>query len=275
MLKVFFIVVLLIHLSGLATICSEFIPDSCSSEGMSCTSKNGKEDIDKVKGFFDAYSAYRNAVDGNCIYHVEAYAALDGFLDSHVSPPFSFMDLGCGDAIKSSEVLSHKQLTQYHGVDISTTSLEIARNSTSNLQCVKTFSQADFLEEVIQESDKLYDVIFVGLSVHHLPLHDKEKFFHHAHNRISPSGYLIIFEPVFSSGETRDDYYKKSIGDLKANCTTLIGDQLDSIVDHILTHDYPEEIQTYENIAKATGFSSTETIFLSDMNLYAVMAFHM
>ena len=142
-----------------------------------------------------------------------------------------------------------------------------------------SFTESDFLQymQLLSNNEtninNKYDIIFIGLSLHHLRLDDKLKFFESAIKSLNTNGSLIIYEPIFQLNKTRDDYYKHVKHVMSTTCTTLIEGDLEIIFEHMLTYDFPEEIQTYYTLADKVGFTSKDLLYSANEGFYALLRF--
>ncbi|MEI7962784.1 MAG: class I SAM-dependent methyltransferase [Verrucomicrobiota bacterium] len=96
-----------------------------------------QRDPEAVVAFFNGWSLYRRIVDNDYLYHRSVKASLGEWLnemESELGRPFSFLDLGCGDGLFSSEVLEGRSLSSYTGIDISPVALDLAARNTLQLK---------------------------------------------------------------------------------------------------------------------------------------------
>ena len=77
--------------------------------------------------FQDEWQVYRKMVDENYLFHREAYAALHDILTEESDLPFRFLDIACGDASATVGALRKTAVAHYHGIDLSTPALDLAR----------------------------------------------------------------------------------------------------------------------------------------------------
>ena len=259
---------------------------------ISCSNHEDISDVAKYFNESDSYTVYKNSVSANCLFHYEAYAAAHSFLLS-LQNPFSFLDLGCGDAVKSTSILSNLSVNYYHGVDISSFSLKKAESNyvQQNISAPAKFTIADFLDfiqsnsnqydnvtTIINENERLmndlnYDIIFIGLSLHHLPIHDKIKFLSATIQRLSPGGSLLIYEPTLSPGISLSIYNDMIEEHFRQNCTILTSAQIITTMTHIRTSDYPELISTYQTIGISAQFKDVKVLYSSPGSYYSLIAF--
>ncbi|PNE10575.1 MAG: methyltransferase type 12, partial [Beijerinckiaceae bacterium] len=86
--------------------------------------------------FFDVWHTYRKVVAANYMHHKEIKAQLERvLLAQFASRPFSFLDLGCGDAATLAPLLASMAVQRYKGVDLSETALALAAENLKALSC--------------------------------------------------------------------------------------------------------------------------------------------
>ena len=232
-------------------------------------------DADAVKEFFNGWSLYRRIVDNDYLYHRSVKASLGEWLDDlerELARPFSFLDLGCGDGLFSSEVLDGRSLSSYTGMDISPVALDLAAQNTRHIKAPCTLKTGDFLTEIASLPDT-YDIIYIGLSLHHLPRAEKEFFFRELRVKLVPGGALLIFDPVLTPGETHDSYMGRWVDHAEWAWNALTAEEVAGAIRHVTTSDYPEEIGTLNRMAVSSGFQPAEVLFMDRTDFYALMVF--
>ena len=101
-------------------------------------------DAAAVREFFDGWSLYKRIVDNDYLCHRSAKRALCEWFDGF-DRPFSFLDLGCGDAAFSAEILSGRPVSSYTGMDLSPVALDLAMENTRRLMTPVSLVSGDFL----------------------------------------------------------------------------------------------------------------------------------
>jgi len=234
-----------------------------------------QRDPEAVVAFFNGWSLYRRIVDNDYLYHRSVKASLGEWLnemESELGRPFSFLDLGCGDGLFSSEVLEGRSLSSYTGIDISPVALDLAARNTLQLKAPCTLKAGDFLTEITSLHDT-YDIIYIGLSLHHLPRVEKEYFFGQLRRKLAPAGVLLIFDPVLTPGETHDSYMGRWVDHAEWAWNALTTEEVAGAIQHVTTSDYPEEIGTLNRMAVSSGFEPAEILFMDRTDFYALMVF--
>ncbi len=227
------------------------------------------EDAERVRQFFDHWQLYQKVAGLNYLHHREAYAALARALDERKSP-FRFLDLGAGDAAWTSRVLEGRPVTRYEAVDLSPVALDLARKNFVRCACESVFTVGDFCE-VLRTGTAKEDVIYVGLSFHHLPLPDKERMFPIIRERLAEGGCFICYEPVNGPGESRSEVLSRWWRMVLAEWTELTPAELEAVQDHVFGNDYPESCETYARLARQAGFAEMRILYRDPPALYAVM----
>jgi len=228
------------------------------------------QDAEQVRQFFDQWGIYRKIVDHDYLHHRAAYAAIGRVL-GQFAHPISFLDLGAGDADSTSKVLAQRAVRSYQAVDLSDIALQLAKKNSEPLIAEKRFIHADFFQYVKEITD-VYDIVFIGLSLHHLPFADKKRFLPELWRLVAPGGSLVFYEPISEPGESRDAVLARW-WTVASQWNKLSDDELAQAKTHVFGNDYPETIADYEKIALAAGFTSMEVPFVSSDELYAVFAF--
>ena len=249
--------------------------------------------------FRQSWSLYQKLVASNGMSHVEAYRSLHCALKRHMDyRPFHFVDLACGCATHSSQALQNTKVERYTGIDMSETALSFARQSIQPLNVQKELLVGDFCDykNILEKStqnqtgtntrnnnnnnnnnDKPLDVVWVGLSLHHLETPAKASFMQMIANHVSPSdGMLLIYEPICLPGQTREDYYER----FQTVSQQLWSELLDAteihlLFEHVTQQDIPESNETWLALGKEAGFSHGELIFSDPFGLYSAFCFRM
>lgn len=224
-----------------------------------------------VRDFFNGWNLYRRIVDHDYLSHRSAREAFAAWLDG-LDRPFSFLDLGCGDASFSAGILSGRPLASYTGMDISPVALELARGNTRGIAATVSLVAGDFLTGV-GSLPANYDVIYIGLSLHHLTRAEKEFFFGELRRRVAPGGTLLVYDPILSPGEVRDAFMGRWVDHAQWTWKELSAEELAGAVEHVTTSDFPEEITTLNRMAVSAGFRPAEILFTDRSDFYSLMAF--
>ncbi|MEO8206588.1 MAG: class I SAM-dependent methyltransferase [Chthoniobacterales bacterium] len=227
-----------------------------------------QQDEESVRQFFDQWHIYRKVVELNYLHHREEFAAVAEVLKT-LTTPFSFIDLGAGDAHWTSRVLGDCPVKSYEAVDISAIALGYAKENLASFTCEKKFTQANFFEYV-KQCTATYDVAFIGLSFHHLVREDKNRFFPEMRRIIKDGGRFLFYEPICEEGEIREEHFQRWWNDTFSHWDKMTPEELKAVHDHVSSSDYPEPPEVYTAMAKANGFREARMIYKTSDNYYGV-----
>jgi len=228
------------------------------------------QNAEVVREFFNQWALYRKVVDANYLFHREAMASLSAWLDGRVVR--SFLDLGCGDASFTTEVLAGRGVERYRAVDLSPVALDLARENARRLGGGRELICGDFFEEV-PRMVSMSDVVYIGLSLHHLPNDQKAEFFRSVVGCVAGGGAFVFFEPTLRVGETCDAYMRRFMHLVREDWTSLTPDEMDGVAEHVTKCDFPETLETYRAMASEAGFDGGEVIFTDSSELYTMVVF--
>jgi len=228
-------------------------------------------DSGAVREFFDQWSVYCRIVDNDYLYHRSVREIFAGWL-GRFGRPFSFLDLGCGDAKFSSSLLSGKSVISYTGIDLSPVALGLAEKNTRELGVPCSLQAGDFVVSLPSLPGD-YDIIYIGLSLHHLRRQEKEFFFGQLHGKLAPGGALIVFDPVLTPGESREAYMGRWVDHAEWAWKALTMEEVEGAVEHVTSSDFPEEISTLNRMAVRSGFHPSRILFEDRTDFYALMEF--
>jgi SAM-dependent methyltransferase len=231
-----------------------------------------RQDTNGVKDFFDHWSIYQKAMDHNYLCHREVYGLLQDFLEKSFDQGFSLLDLGCGDASFMSLALKTTRIKTYCGVDLSPVALSLAQDNMASLDCKQTFVQGDFFS-VAQDPGISVDVIWVGLSLHHLPLPQKERFLEFSFKLLNDDGCLLIYEPTRRDNEDRESYLQRWCQECQTKWLALSPPEIEESQRHVQEADFPESVSTFAELGTGSGFARVTCLFTDPDDLYGFLCF--
>lgn len=231
-----------------------------------------RENVEEVRQFFDHWALYQKIAGHNYLGHQEAYSKLREVLKTRLSLGFSLIDLGCGDASFMASILKDTAIQRYDGVDISSEALSLARKNMAVIQAQKSFTQEDFCA-FVQKGSSSAEVIWIGLSLHHLSLEQKSSFIARCFKVLTKKGFLMIYDPMLKESESRKQFVERWWGVCQSRWTALTPDEKDAIHQHVQSADYPETLSTYQTIGKTHGFQRVASIFAENSGIYETVVF--
>ncbi len=233
---------------------------------------NSFGETDAVRAFFDQWHIFQKVIDNNYLFHRETENVLKDYLARHYAGKISFADLGCGDAQIITRVLSGIELANYAAVDLSDIALKIAEENTRHLSGEKMYLCNDFLGSL--EALKFRpNVIWIGLSFHHLQTEDKKNFLQKAYAVLDKDGCFIIHDSVIQEGQDRNHYLDALEHQFRTAYKKLTDDELKSCVAHIRSADFPETLSDYQQWGLQAGFATVESIYTDPTGICQTVVF--
>ncbi len=227
-----------------------------------------------VHTFFSNWEVYRLCIEHNTLHHREVGGILRKELAGR-GEPFDFLDLACGDAELTARALAGTRVRSYTGVDFSAPAIGIACAKVAALGCPSAFHETDFAS-YLHRNDSVFDVIYLGLSLHHLARGEKDETMRQICRATATGGAFYLFEPVLRGHESRDE----CLAEWHAYIEMPDGPYADfppeareSLWQHVSTSDFPESEETYLAIASDAGFSRGERLFTDAKNFYSLFRF--
>ncbi len=228
--------------------------------------------VDPTSSLFQReWQTYRKMVDNNYLFHREAYGRLRELLLAEVARPFRFLDIACGDASATAGALAGTPIAHYAGIDLSIPALEIARSTLTTLSCPITLHHRDFCE-ALREWSEPADIVWIGLSLHHLHAREKCSVMRDVRRILRDDGILLIYENTSPNGEERPAWLRRW-DDQQPSWTAFTKDEWDAVRSHVWAADYPETISRWRALGRSAGFRSARQLFVAPTNLFRMWRF--
>ncbi|HEX4073708.1 MAG TPA: class I SAM-dependent methyltransferase [Planctomycetaceae bacterium] len=228
---------------------------------------------DASQPFREQWQVYQKVVDNNYLAHREVRGVLHRQLVEAVGRPFRFLDLACGDASMTVAALEGTPVRAYEGIDISAAALAMAKRTVASLSCPARLKENDFVA-AMRERTEPADVVYVGLSLHHLPAPEaKRDFLRSVRTVMGEEGLLLIFEPTSLEHETRPAYLERYEPFLHTTWIALTPAEQNILWTHVRTSDYPESPSTWTELGHDAGFTRVELLFTDTANMHRVFAY--
>ncbi len=221
--------------------------------------------------FVDEWSTYRKMVDNNYLFHREAYGTLRRTLLAEMNRPFRFLDVACGDATASAPALKGTAIAHYHGIDVSPAALDIAMRTLTTLDCEVTLEQRDFVE-ALHAGVPPTDVVWIGLSLHHLKTPEKLTLMKAIRRIVGEKGLFLFYEVTSPDGEERANWLHRWDAQ-RPTWSAYTDDEWDAVIDHVHGADYPETVSTWYGLAYRAGFSRVRELFIAPTDLLRLYCF--
>jgi SAM-dependent methyltransferase len=222
--------------------------------------------------FRHLWHVYAKAVDHDYFSHREVGRVLHRVLAGEVGRPFRFLDLACGDARTAVAALRDTPVAHYHGVDLSEPALELAREVVKDLPCPVELEQADFVA-AMRDRREPADVVWIGLSLHHLRTAGKEDLMRAVRAAVGRDGWFLIYEPTSREGEDRPAFLDRFEAVYRPLCPALTADEWAAIVAHVRAADFPESPSGWAGLGRAAGFAGVRELFTDPAGLLTMFGF--
>lgn len=221
--------------------------------------------------FQQEWRIYRKMVDNNYLFHREAYGQLKQILTGRAPDRFRLLDVGCGDASVAASVLAGTRIGAYFGVDLSRPALDVARETLRTLDCPVSLREGD-LAETLGDWQEPVDVIWMGLSLHHLQASGKLAAMRDARRILADDGLLLVYEPTSPDGEDRQGWLRR--WDLQRPQWIAYTDEEWTIATrHVHANDFPEPVSGWHRLGRQAGFAAVEESFAAPTNLFRLYCF--
>lgn len=218
------------------------------------------------------WAIYQTCLDHDYLDTAGAYRTLRRSLARAFDRPFAFLDLACGDARGSVSALQGSAVAHYHGVDLAPPALERAARNLEALDCEIELEHGDFIEAMYRRP-RPADAVWIGLSLHHLTTEGKLGLMRAIRGVLPNGGLFLTHEPTCLDGEIRGRYIDRYETVARAEFTALTGAELDALMAHVRSADYPETVATWQRLGRQAGFAQVETVFAGDRNLLRMFSF--
>lgn len=152
---------------------------------------------------------YREKADIYVVERKRLFQVLKSFYRHFVADKgeVKVLDLGCGDGIVTSELLSVDGSIRVTLVDGSRDMLDHAKERLSKFTGLR-YREASF-QEIIEGAHQLgsFDFIVSSLAIHHLPFGGKAALFQRIHSLLNTGGYFLNIDLVRAGEEELEEWY--------------------------------------------------------------------
>lgn len=229
-------------------------------------------DEQAMQTFRHQWQAYSKLVDQDYFAHQAVREVLQRVLVEQVNRPFRFLDLACGDASLTVAALRGTPVIHYHGIDLSAPALALARKTVEALSCPVELEQADYVSAMRERSEPA-DVVWIGLSLHHLQTPDKEVLMREVRAAVGAAGLFLIYEPIRHEGESRPAYLDRFEQIHHAAWAALTPDEWATILAHVRSGDFPEPPSVWAQLGRDAGFADVRELFTDPTGFFKVFCF--
>ena len=204
-------------------------------------------------------ATYRKIVGENLMFHREVYGLLRNVISEEMEKPFKFLDIACGDASASAAALKGSAVDHYYGIDLSAQSLELASKTLKVLPCTVELRCCDFVEAMAKWTEPV-DVVWIGMSLHHLLPEGKAQLMKDVHKTLTAGGLFLIWEPTLLEGENRSEWLDR-FSAIRSAWTAITDDESATMESHMRLADFPETADSWKAMGLQAGFANAEHLF--------------
>ena len=229
-------------------------------------------DQEALEFFRSQWTLYTKLVSNNQLFHRDVREKIRGLLRRDFAGPIRLLDLACGDASVMVSTLSDLPVAHYHGVDLAEPALEMAAKNLEVLGCELELEQADFIE-AMRERPEPADLVWIGLSLHHLGAGDKLELLREIRAVLDPSGRLMIYDPTIPDDEDLTTFHLREEAIVRGQWTMLTDAEIEAAVRHIHGNDLPETVSDTIAMGHEAGFAGVEQLYVSPTNIYRMFVY--
>lgn len=233
--------------------------------------RSSRADLPSQQIFQRDWQIYRKMIDNNYLFHREAYACLHHEMVSEAVRPFTFLDIACGDADASLSALHGTGIRSYEGIDLSRAALDIADRALPALGCPFVLNEGDFAELLPERRDPV-DVVWIGLSLHHLRSAEKLALMRTVRSLTGEGGRFLIYENTSPDGEDRDGWLERWEAQ-RPFWSAFDAAEWEIIWHHVSTADYPETVSGWHALGQEAGFDRVRELFVAPSDLFRLYSF--
>jgi SAM-dependent methyltransferase len=216
-------------------------------------------------------ATYRKIVEANLMFHREVYGLLRNVLSEQMLRPFKFLDIACGDASATVAVLKGNAVDHYYGIDLSAKSLELASEALKALSCPIELRCCDFAEAMADWAEPV-DVVWIGMSLHHLQPEGKARLMKNVHDILNRGGLFLIWEPTLITGEKRTEWLDR-FSACRDAFAAVTDEEFAEMESHMRLADFPEPADTWKAMGRQAGFTYAEELFMMPNRLGRVFKY--
>jgi cyclopropane fatty-acyl-phospholipid synthase-like methyltransferase len=185
--------------------------------------------------------------------------------------PFHFLDIACGDASANADALLETAIARYTGIDFSPLANKLPKNNLAALRCPVTLIQRDF-QDAFDDAREPIDIVWIGLSLHHLKTPEKLGFMTKVRGILEPNGRLLVFENTSPDGEDRSSWLRRWDGQ-ETQWTAYSPEEWARMANHVHAADFPETVSAWRSLGRDAGFRSSEDLYTTPTDFFRLWSF--
>jgi len=219
--------------------------------------------------FSDSWAVYEKVVEGDYLSHRSLYQGVTDFLRSRTGP-LRLLELGCGDARFSLQLLQALQVEDYLGLDSSGMALDMARRRLSGYHGRWGLVQGD-VRVSLEAVEGEWTVVLASFCLHHLLPAEKRSILSGIRRVLGSPGAFLLIDVFLQEGESRQAYLARRHAAMRKEWSGLSGPEIDIITEHETESDFPETVSDYQQWAQQAGFASASLSLAADNGMHSWM----
>ena len=100
-----------------------------------------------------------------------------------------------------------------------------------------------------------------GYSLHHLQLWQKDILFGNCRETLKENGIFLVYDLIKKDDENRDEYLNRYWNNCRNNRKEMTIKELENSKKHIFQRDFPETIETLNQLASKHGFKQSNIMY--------------
>ncbi len=213
----------------------------------------------RVKEVFEQWAMYDAVIQADYMQHNELVATLADWARKQ-SGPLRIIDLGCGDAWLATHAFHNANVESYHGVDVSDSAVERARDNTAIWPGRAEVVAGNLAEFLHTQPDASANVVLASYSIHHFSSAAKIALIAECRRVLAPGGTFLWIDAVRNDDESRDAYIARLTNVMQHDWTKLTEDQRTRACTHVRESDFPETGRWMRDYAQQVGFQVVDTL---------------
>jgi len=213
----------------------------------------------RVKETFEQWAMYDAVIQADYMNHAELVATLADWARKQAKS-LQIVDLGCGDAWLATHAFRDANVEWYHGVDVSDSAVERARDNTAIWPGRAEVVAGNLAESLHAQPDSSANVVLASYSIHHFSSDAKIALIADCRRVLARGGTFLWIDAVRNDNESRDAYISRLTSVMQHDWTKLTEDQRMRACTHVRESDFPETGSWMRDQVQAAGFQLADTI---------------
>jgi cyclopropane fatty-acyl-phospholipid synthase-like methyltransferase len=224
----------------------------------------------EVNAGFDRRNVFDTLKSHDVMHHRAVYAELANIL-MKFNGNFRMLDIGCGDCADILPLLLKRCPDEYVGVDSASEAIAQAACNLAGATFPSHLTCGDYRQALNERCP--YDVIWMGLFLHHVPTKQKADFLQKAYGMLKQGGLLLAHDPLLQEKETRSAFIDRLMKHGRSNWPFLAADDLQVACRHWSEHGHQESVSVLRELGLEANFSEVNLLWSDPDKFYGLLMF--